>query len=76
MIVPLRSRLLFTSATLHSKRSPNSMLDISKLTNSVAAFSFIAVCSAMFIAKAVLPILGRAARMISSEPCRPPVRSS
>lgn len=38
--------------------------------------SWMATCSAMFTAKLVLPILGRAARMIRSPACRPEVMRS
>ena len=41
-----------------------------------AFFGFVATCCAIFSAKAVLPMAGRAARMTSSPSCRPPVISS
>ena len=72
-IVPLRSRWPLTSAIEQSMRSASSIDDISRLTNSVDCWAFIDTCSAMFSASAVLPMLGRAARMINSESCRPPV---
>ena len=52
------------------------MEDISKLTNSVGTAWLTETFSAIFIAKAVFPMLGRAARMTSSELCRPPVNVS
>ena len=76
---PLRRRWPLTWAREQSKRSPSSSADISRLTNSTGLSRSILgdrTCSAMFMARAVLPMLGRAARITSSESCRPPVISS
>ena len=44
-------------------RSASSIEDISRLTNSAGTRRWMATYSAMFVAKAVLPMLGRAARI-------------
>ena len=75
-IVPLRSRWPLTPATEQSRRSASSMAAISRLTNSTGWWLVIATCSEMFIAIAVFPMLGRAARITSSELWSPPQRAS
>ena len=68
---PLRNLPASISPTEHSRRWATSSRAISRLTKSVAVLASIATYSAMFVASAVLPMLGRAARMINSESCRP-----
>ena len=73
---PSRTLCKFTRAREQSRRCTSCWLLISKLNTPRGSFSFIATCSAMFIANAVLPMLGRAAMTTISEGCRPLVRRS
>ena len=74
---PSRTFCKFTRAREHSRRCTSCWLLISRLNTPIGSFSLIATCSAIFMASAVLPMLGRAAITIISEPWRPLViRSS
>ena len=63
--LPVRSLWPSTRALDESNRSTSSISPISRLTNNTACFSSQITCSQMFSASAVLPMLGRAARMMS-----------
>ena len=71
--LPERSFSLSTLASAESSLVTNCSLDISRLKTKVApgASERVATYLAMFSAKAVLPIAGRAATMIRSEGCNP-----
>ena len=73
---PLRNLLASIRPCEQSMRWANSSRAISRLTNSVGTLASMATYSAMFVARAVLPMLGRAARTTNSESCSPPVRLS
>ncbi len=74
--VPSRTFCEFTPAREQRRRWTNCCALISKLKTATARFSFTATCSAMFMASAVLPMLGRAAITIISDGCNPLVRRS
>jgi len=73
---PLRILCPLTLAAEQSKRSANSIDDISRLTSRVGIRNFTETFSATFMARAVFPMLGRPARIINSELCSPPVSES
>ena len=73
---PLRRRVALTRPTEEIMRSASWLADISIENTATAFFDFSAAYSAMFRAKVVLPIAGRAARMTRSVGCRPAVISS
>ncbi len=58
------------------RRNASCEADISIENTATDFLAWIAACSAMLSAKAVLPIDGRAATMIRSDGCRPEVRLS
>ena len=59
-----------------SMRRASCSMDISRLKTATGIFSIRAACWTMFMARAVLPMEGRPARMIRSEGCRPAVMRS
>ena len=73
---PVRILCASTRAREQSKRSSNASRDISSEKMPTTFPSTMAAFSAMFIANAVLPIEGRAARMTRSDFCKPLVISS
>src|SRR5213594_5196496 len=68
---PSRTFCRFTRAREQSSRCTSCWLLISRLNTPTGSFSLIATCSAMFMASAVFPMLGRAAITIISEGCKP-----
>ena len=68
---PSRTFCKLTRAREQSRRCTSCWLLISKLNTPTESFSFIATCSAIFMASAVFPMLGRAAITIISEGCKP-----
>ena len=73
---PVLSLWPSTRAREQSRRSASSSCPISRLTNSTAVLRSMATCSQIFRARAVLPMLGRAARMINCCGWKPAVMSS
>ncbi len=73
---PLRSREESMRASEHSRRSESCSLDISSEKTATGTPASTAALRAMFRASAVLPMLGRAAKMMRSEFCSPEVRLS
>ena len=73
---PVRRRVALTRPTEEIRRSASWLADISIENTATAFLVFIAAYSAMLSASVVLPIAGRAARMIRSVGCRPAVISS
>ena len=73
LMKPSRMLRRFTRASEHIMRRISAAALISRLKTATGNFNSIATCSAMFIARDVLPIEGRAATMIISPPCKPSV---
>ena len=73
---PSRIFDMLTRAREHSSRCTSDCALISRLKTATGCLPSTATCSAMFMASAVLPIEGRAAITIISEPCRPLVMRS
>ena len=73
---PVRSLWPSTCDRAQRSRSASSTRPISRLTNSTGILRVTAAWSQMFSAMAVLPMLGRAARMMSCSGWNPPVMSS
>ena len=70
---PSRMLRMFTRASEHNMRKISDDALISRLNTPTGSPISSATCSAMFIARDVLPTKGRAATMIISPPCRPSV---
>ena len=73
---PVRNLCASTRASDASKRSSSDSFDISRLNTATGCRCRSATFSAMFSASAVFPIEGRAARITSSEGCKPAVSLS
>ena len=73
---PSRMRWSFTPAWVQRTRSIKSAAPISRLKRAVGTLSARQACSAMFVAKALLPMDGRAAMMMSCEGFNPLVMRS
>ena len=74
--LPTRSFLLDTRASDESRRLTICSRDISRLKNATGRLLLTATLRAMFSAKLVLPMPGRAPTMIISDRLRPVVSSS
>ena len=68
---PVRILCESTRALEHSRRSSSASRDISRENMPTTFWSSMEAFSAMFMAKAVFPMEGRAAMMIRSERCKP-----
>ena len=68
---PSRTFRRFTREREHNMRNTSDSEVISRLNTPTGNLCSIATCSAMFIAREVLPMDGRAAMTIISPPCSP-----
>ena len=73
---PISSFLLSTRESMEMRRLPSASLGISSEKMTTRLSSFMATFWAMFSAKAVFPMDGRAAMMMRSDLCRPFIRLS